>query len=122
MRSGRVEQVGEYMEIYEQPVNAFVASFVSLDPELPALYLFDGAPIGADFAGRSLGVRPEDFEILETEQEGCLPCSLMDCRQSPMRADAVYTVKSGVSVQGPLTGAGTLPLALSGELARAWGR
>ncbi|MDA7988040.1 MAG: ABC transporter ATP-binding protein [Alphaproteobacteria bacterium] len=56
LREGRVEQVGTPMELYNDPVNRFVAGFLGSPAMnfLPAGLLSEGDP-------RVLGVRPEDF-------------------------------------------------------------
>ena len=73
MRAGRVEQVGHYADLYERPVNLFVAEFLGIPPMNTFYgYVNDaGAWAGDDFSwphvrsdleeGRrvALGIRPE---------------------------------------------------------------
>jgi multiple sugar transport system ATP-binding protein len=85
MRDGRVQQVGDPMELYNQPANRFVAGFIgspamnfvpvriaaqngSIWAESESLRIKVPAPIAprlAPYAGKeaTLGVRPEDLRI-----------------------------------------------------------
>jgi sn-glycerol 3-phosphate transport system ATP-binding protein len=67
MNGGRVEQIGNPLQIYEKPATTFVASFIGAPPmnlltmqpdELKAR-IGDGAPGEAAV----LGIRPEDFQV-----------------------------------------------------------
>ena len=64
LRDGRVEQVGSPMELYNNPVNQFVAGFLGSPSMnfLPAGILMEGD-------NRTLGIRPEDFIL---DQNGAL--------------------------------------------------
>jgi ABC-type sugar transport system ATPase subunit len=84
MRAGQIEQVGGYMEILEDPVNAFVAEFLGLPPmnllrgrvEDGRLRLDDHQlPLPERFADRLesdqdilLGIRPEAARICTDEE------------------------------------------------------
>jgi ABC-type sugar transport system ATPase subunit len=68
LRNGRIEQVGPPMELYANPVNAFVAGFIGS----PAMNLLPvdavpGAPVCAQ-----VGVRPEHWLIDAPNSPGCL--------------------------------------------------
>ena len=56
LRDGRVEQIGSPMELYNNPVNQFVAGFLGS----PAMNFLPGALIGKD-QGLTAGIRPEDL-------------------------------------------------------------
>ena len=60
LRDGRVEQIGSPMELYNNPVNQFVAGFLGSPAMnfLPAEILIPGD-------ARTLGVRPEDLRLDE---------------------------------------------------------
>ncbi|MEM7753979.1 MAG: ABC transporter ATP-binding protein [Pseudomonadota bacterium] len=60
LRDGRVEQIGSPMELYNNPVNQFVAGFLGSPAMnfLPAGLLDEGDD-------RTLGVRPEDLQMTE---------------------------------------------------------
>ncbi|PYQ63006.1 MAG: glycerol-3-phosphate ABC transporter ATP-binding protein [Acidobacteria bacterium] len=88
MRSGQLQQVGTPLEVYEQPANLFVASFIGTPPMnfVPATFTDGGAtvtasgfkmpvpePFRAASAGRDgakvvLGIRPEN--VREASREG----------------------------------------------------
>lgn len=59
---GIIEQVGTPLELYQKPVNRFVAGFIGS----PKMNFIDVTPQGDD-ATCSLGVRPEHFKITEAK-------------------------------------------------------
>src|SRR5689334_9197808 len=63
MSEGRIQQIGSPREIYERPVNAFVADFVG------STNFLDGSVLGADGAASQYRVRTEigDVTVLATE-------------------------------------------------------
>ena len=83
--AGRVEQIGSPLELYNAPINQFVAgflgapsmNFIACQPEGSgsvsfgaslSLALGNGAAVGARIAqARTLGVRPEDITVAESE-------------------------------------------------------
>ena len=54
MRAGKIEQVGTYTQLYERPVNAFVAQFFGQPP----MNLFPGRAYGEQWEGSRFGVAP----------------------------------------------------------------
>jgi len=67
MNAGVIEQVGRAVELYEQPVNRFVAEFIGRMNLLPlaAAKLAD-ATSAAD-GNRVVGIRPEHIELIGTD-------------------------------------------------------
>ena len=69
MNGGRVEQIGNPLEIYQKPATTFVASFIGAPPM--NLMPLRSDEIRSQFAGDSratgeagmVGIRPEDFVI-----------------------------------------------------------
>ena len=61
LRDGRVEQVGSPMDIYNDPDNQFVASFIGS----PAMNFVKAAAYGFD-KGAVLGVRPEYLTVVDS--------------------------------------------------------
>jgi len=78
MREGKIDQIGTYWEIYNSPINAFVASFIGQ----PGMNFFEGCIRDASFEGDGfafslpkilegvkegqpvlLGIRPEHFAL-----------------------------------------------------------
>jgi sn-glycerol 3-phosphate transport system ATP-binding protein len=64
MNGGRVEQIGNPLEIYQKPATTFVASFIGAPPMnlLPLRDTEISPPAGTGDAG-ILGIRPEDFHL-----------------------------------------------------------
>ena len=84
MKDGVVQQIGRPQDVYDQPVNLFVAKFLGTPPiyvfegEVRGglLYLGESCVLSVDGAGDRkvwVGVRPEGFV---PEQAGPLPCDL----------------------------------------------
>jgi multiple sugar transport system ATP-binding protein len=68
LRDGAIEQVGSPLELYDRPVNQFVAQFIGT----PSMNIIPGKAVDAVILNRSipvdgfLGVRPEGVRIAET--------------------------------------------------------
>ncbi|PLW77533.1 ABC transporter ATP-binding protein [Cohaesibacter celericrescens] len=60
LRDGQVEQIGSPMELYNNPVNQFVAGFLGS----PAMNFLPADIIGKD-ASLSVGIRPEDLFLAD---------------------------------------------------------
>ncbi len=91
MRSGRIEQIGRPLELYNKPANLFVAGFIGA-PRMnlmpvrvrasgPSEVVIEGpggmsARVAADGAGlkpgdeATLGIRPHDIELAEGAEQG----------------------------------------------------
>lgn len=54
MRAGRIEQMGDYLSLYENPLNLFVATFVGV----PTINLFPGRVRGHRWYGKTFGDYP----------------------------------------------------------------
>jgi len=65
MDRGRIEQIGTYQEIYDQPRNAFVAGFLNRHIGTPAISFIDATDVAQcrRLGKVRVGVRPEDVEI-----------------------------------------------------------
>jgi sn-glycerol 3-phosphate transport system ATP-binding protein len=82
MNGGRVEQIGNPLEIYQKPATTFVASFIGAPPM--NLMPLRSDEIKSQFAGDSraasdagiLGIRPEDFVISSTPIAGGIALDL----------------------------------------------
>jgi multiple sugar transport system ATP-binding protein len=64
LQAGRVEQVGTPMELYDKPANIFVAGFIGS----PKMNFISGTPAEKHKA-KTLGVRPEHFEVSDKKGE-----------------------------------------------------
>jgi ABC-type Fe3+/spermidine/putrescine transport system ATPase subunit len=89
LRDGRVEQVGAPREIYDRPVNAFVAGFVGAMNQLPGrivttgqVEIMGGTRLAIDTTGWAVGqsvlvgVRPEAVEIMPADATDGLRATL----------------------------------------------
>ncbi|MBO6895387.1 MAG: ABC transporter ATP-binding protein [Roseibium sp.] len=85
LRDGYVEQIGSPMELYNNPVNKFVAGFLGSPAMnfLPAGILNEGDD-------RTLGVRPEDLFLSEG---GNLPAMVQHVEQLGGDTNVIATVK-----------------------------
>ncbi len=61
LQAGVIEQVGTPMELYQTPVNKFVAGFIGS----PKMNFIEGKDAKAENA-HSIGIRPEHFKIVKT--------------------------------------------------------
>jgi multiple sugar transport system ATP-binding protein len=59
LAGGRLQQVGRPQQVYDEPANVFVASFVGSPP----MNLVDGGAILGGGRGTTVGVRPEDLHV-----------------------------------------------------------
>jgi multiple sugar transport system ATP-binding protein len=58
LNAGRIEQVGSPLELYNRPVNTFVAAFIGS----PKMNLIEGAE-AAKHGAKTIGVRPEHIDV-----------------------------------------------------------
>src|SRR5262249_10059126 len=65
MDRGRVEQVGTYEEIYDEPENVFVAGFLNRHIGAPPISFLDAEHLASRHVSTEtqIGVRPEDVEV-----------------------------------------------------------
>ena len=73
MRDGVIEQTGTPMDLYNNPVNQFVAGFLGS----PSMNFLPAGLLHADDS-RTLGIRPEDFRI---NDNGSLTASVLHVEQ-----------------------------------------
>jgi multiple sugar transport system ATP-binding protein len=66
MRDGVLQQVGPPQELYERPVNVFVAAFIGS----PAMNIVPAPLVGAGGAGRIAGFRPEHVRMDDGRGDG----------------------------------------------------
>ena len=83
MKLGVVQQIGKPQEVYDDPVNLFVAKFLGTPPinvlegkiQQGKLYIGDEAVLSVDAPNQDvfIGIRPEGFEL---DEKGSLSCQL----------------------------------------------
>jgi len=83
MRQGAIEQLGTPLDLYQRPVNTFVATFLGSPP----MNLLDN---GGNRPGGQLGIRPEDVEIGVTAADGWQPARVVVVE--PMGSETLVTV------------------------------
>jgi multiple sugar transport system ATP-binding protein len=97
MTRGRIEQVGTFQELYDEPDNVFVAGFLNVHSDTPPINLL--APRPSPAAPRRgpvrVGVRPEDVEVSTTEQPDGVKGVVTGGLRLPMKHAAVLTIRAG---------------------------
>jgi ABC-type sugar transport system ATPase subunit len=104
MNRGNIEQVGTPEEIYNYPENLFVAEFLNLDIETPALNLLDGQLISTKYRDFQIGVRPGDIELCDEQSGDSLSGAVIDIHPVPLKRATILYVSVGgeeISVQIP---------------------
>lgn len=97
MNIGRIEQIGMPDEIYKQPNSMFVAGFLNFDSETPAINFLDGAAIAQELRGMIIGVRSEDIEVCDPQEnhQKALAACVTDIRHNPIKNVTILCVKVG---------------------------
>ena len=93
MNVGRIEQVGTYEEIYNNPKSIFAADFLNLDMDTPAIDLIDGEYISEEIKEMIVGVRPEDIEVCEEEKDNYIQGRIVDVRNIPIKNATILRIK-----------------------------
>ena len=115
MNGGRVEQIGNPLDIYQKPATTFVASFIGAPPM--NLMPLRADEIKAQFAGDSraaseagiLGIRPEDFHISNETIAGGIALGLTVEAIERVGAETfIYGTREN-EVQGVAANPGDLP-------------
>jgi sn-glycerol 3-phosphate transport system ATP-binding protein len=75
MNGGRVEQIGNPLEIYQKPATTFVAAFIGAPP-MNLMPLRDAGGVQGRHDDGILGIRPEDLEISNGTPAGGLALDL----------------------------------------------
>jgi multiple sugar transport system ATP-binding protein len=97
MDRGRIEQVGTYQELYEQPRNAFVAGFLNRHVGTPPISFIDGEHLAHDpsLAGTRVGVRPEAVSVSRAAQPGGLRGTVVGRLSLPMLNATIVSARVG---------------------------
>jgi ABC-type sugar transport system ATPase subunit len=108
MNRGRIEQMGTYQEIYEQPRNLFVAGFLNRHAGTPPINLFEAreAPRGHWPANARVGVRPEDLEVAREGGADAIGGVVAGVVNLPLASATILTIHVGereVHAQVPLS-------------------
>jgi sulfate transport system ATP-binding protein len=105
MNHGKIEQIGNPAEIYDQPASPFVMSFVGAVNVLPAHLPL--APAAAERSahqgqGGDLFIRPHDLELHRSPQNGSVPAVLRRLTHMGRDIQAELTLASGEVVMAQL--------------------
>jgi ABC-type sugar transport system ATPase subunit len=92
MNAGQLEQVGPPRYLYDHPKNLFVAEFLNFDQETPSINLISGESVAPEFAGKLVGVRPEDITVC---QSGVVAATITDLRRHPLSRELLTTLAVG---------------------------
>jgi sn-glycerol 3-phosphate transport system ATP-binding protein len=116
MNGGRVEQIGNPLEIYQKPATTFVASFIGAPPmNLMPLRAdeirsqFEGDGRAAAGAAGILGIRPEDFAISSDTLTGGVALDLTVEAIERVGAETFIYGTRQHEVQGVAANPGELP-------------
>ena len=86
LQHGRIVQVGAPLELYRQPVNTFVATFLGSPPMNLLATRRNGNEV-------TLGIRPEDVQLAVTERDGWDAARVLVVE--PMGNEMLVTVERG---------------------------
>ncbi len=95
MDNGNIQQVGTYEELYNAPKNIFVADFLGLDIDTPAINLLDGSQIHPDFINMTAGVRPHDVEIASRNTKDSITGIITEIRHIGLKDTSILSIKIG---------------------------
>jgi ABC-type sugar transport system ATPase subunit len=90
---GSLEQVGTVRELYEHPANRFVADFLNLHTDVPAISFVPGEHLAAGLGHCVVGVRPEDVEVA-TGAPG-IPAVVEEASEDPLRQHRILILRVG---------------------------
>jgi len=100
---GRLEQVGTMEELYEHPCNQFVADFLNLQGDVPAISFVAGEALSSALAGRVVGVRPEHVSVAAAApDDGAaaprIAAVVTDVAEGALHQHRVLTLRVGAEV------------------------
>jgi ABC-type sugar transport system ATPase subunit len=93
MNVGTIEQVGTPEQVYGMPNSMFVADFLNISVDTPAINFVDGASVSSEWRGRTLGIRPEDVELGASAAPPAWPVMVTSVRATPMNRSVVLTAR-----------------------------
>ena len=110
MNAGRVEQIGNPLDIYQKPATTFVASFIGAPPMnlMPLQSDELKSQVPASDAG-ILGIRPEDFVITNENVTGGVALGLTVEAIEKVGAETFVYGTRQMEVQGVAANPGDLP-------------
>jgi multiple sugar transport system ATP-binding protein len=96
MNIGSVEQVATYDRIYRNPANVFVANFLNIDMDTPAINFIDGSLISPPFDNYLVGIRPEALLPVDAGiPEYTLKATVSDILEMPVKGVNIVSLRVG---------------------------
>jgi len=95
MNDGKIEQIGTYEEIYNNPKNVFIAEFLNLDQDTPSINLIDGKHILDKYCNILVGIRPENIEICNKQKKDdiVIEAEILNTRKIPVKNMTLINAK-----------------------------
>jgi ABC-type sugar transport system ATPase subunit len=96
MGRARIEQVGTFQEIYDNPRSVFVAGFLNLHGDTPPINLLDARCMGqGPWLGNELvGVRPEDVTVSRDGTEEGIEGTIASELRLPMKRATILNIRA----------------------------
>jgi ABC-type sugar transport system ATPase subunit len=96
MNIGTIEQVATYDRIYRNPNNIFVAKFLNIDMDTPAINLIDGSLVSSQIKRYLVGIRPEALMLTDSEDhEYAIKGTITDILQMAVKGVNIVTLQVG---------------------------
>jgi ABC-type sugar transport system ATPase subunit len=97
MNRARIEQIGTFQEIYDNPTNVFVAGFLNLHAESPPINLIEARHLrhGQRLGNALVGVRPEDVQVSREEGGDGIGGTITSQVRLPMKRATALGIRSG---------------------------
>lgn len=95
MDEGRIEQVGTYEDIYQRPKNIFVAEFLNLDLETPAINLIDGGRVATEYGPYTIGARSEDVRVFGEASANRVKATVTHRTNLSLKSIAILNMRVG---------------------------
>ncbi|MCZ6557344.1 MAG: ABC transporter ATP-binding protein [SAR324 cluster bacterium] len=100
---GRVEQTGTVRELYDQPVNAYVADFFNLHGDIQPISFVDGEVFDRALAACQIGVRPEDLRLGKKEKRPALRARVTEITVNPIQQNMTVILNlRGTEITGKI--------------------
>lgn len=93
MSKGKIEQVGTYEEIYNQPKSIYVAEFLNVDSYTPAINLIEGHNLAKEHKNATIGVRSEDIEVFKETNNDHLKAKVIGITHIHLKRMTILRVK-----------------------------
>jgi multiple sugar transport system ATP-binding protein len=94
MNIGTVEQVATHDRIYRNPNNIYVANFLNIDMDTPAINILDGSMISPSIDEYLVGIRPEALMLTNIEHpEYIIEGTVTDILEMPIKGVDILTLR-----------------------------